>query len=76
MHLSEHYCSVMWCCSVLQCVAVCCSVLQYVVIHAEYVYVNIIPHILQCVAVCCSVLQRNVMNYSMLQCVWGGDGVG
>ena len=36
-----------WCCSVLQCVAVSCSVLQCVAVCCR---------VLQCVAVCCSVL--------------------
>ena len=38
-----------WCCTVLQCVAVCCSVLQYAAVCCT---------VLQYVAVCCSVLQR------------------
>jgi len=37
-----------WCCSVLQCVAVCRSVLQYVAVCCT---------VLHCVALCCSVVQ-------------------
>jgi len=53
-------CSVLWSCSVLQCVAVCCSMLQCVVESFRA---------LQHVAARCSTLQHVAARYSTLQCV-------
>ena len=51
-------CTVIWCCSVLQCVAVCCSVLQCGAVRCSVVQcvavATIEAEVLQCVAVCCS----------------------
>jgi len=77
-------CSVMQCCSLLQCFAVCCSVLQCVVVCcicvavccSEVQCVAVCCSVLQCVtlccicvAVCCSVLQCVTVCCSVLQCV-------
>jgi len=68
----------MWCCSVLQCVAVCCSVLQCVAVGCIFalredmsveVYDGGNDVVLRCVAVCCSVLQCGAVCCSVLQCV-------
>jgi len=53
-------CSVVRCCSVLQCVVVCCSVLQCVCFAPLFTAAGLL-----CVAVCCSVAARSVL----LQCV-------
>jgi len=50
-------CSVLQCCSELQCVAMCCSVLQCAAVCCS---------VLQCVAVCCSVLLCVAVCYSVL----------
>jgi len=65
-----------WCCSMLQYVAVCCSVLQCVAVQVGCNYwceLQIVAQdgrdvVLQCVAVCCSMLQCVVVCCSVLQC--------
>jgi len=72
-----------FCCSVLQCVAVCCSVLQCVAVCCSvlwaacsarcpyfpwYLMLQYVA-VLQCVAVCCSVLQCVAVCYSGWHCV-------
>jgi len=66
-----------FCCGVLQCVAVCCSVLQCVMCHDSRATCDagfggvIIPlciccSVLQCVAVCCSVLKELLFHYDSI----------
>jgi len=64
--------AVVWCCSVLQCVAVCCSVLQCVAVCCSVLQCAVLriwmSHGVQCVAVCCSVLRCVAVCCSVLQC--------
>ena len=56
-HVCFLMCSIVVCCSALQCVAVCCSVYEHVCV-------------LMCsIVVCCSVLQFVAVCCSVLQCV-------
>jgi len=59
---------IIWCCSVLQCVAMCCRVLQCVAVYFSALYYVALCSMLQHVAACCSVLQCIAVCCSVWQC--------